>query len=108
MGEFTMLLRATVSIIGLIAILTLMTYAGCAAIAEPISEYGQAQQVTEQARIEWGAKVEIAKVEADADKKTSFNYVIFYVIRLASWVLGLLVLALVGITASQKFLAVAR
>jgi len=108
MGEFTMLLRATVSIIGLIAILTLMTYAGCAAIAEPISEYGQAQQETEQVRIEWDAKVEIAKVEADADKKTSFNYVIFYVIRLASWVLGLLVLALVGITASQKFLAVAR
>lgn len=103
-----MLLRALVSVIGMIMIACMLTYAGCAAIATPISEYGQAQQETEQTRIEWDAKVEIEEIRADADKKTSFNYVIFYVIRLAAWVLGLLVLALVGITASQKFLAVAR
>lgn len=107
-GVDMMLLRALVSLAGMVMIATLLTYAGCAAIAEPISEYGQARQETEQARIEWGAKVEIAEIEADADKKTSFNYVIFYVIRLAAWVLGLLVLSLAGITASQKFLAVAR
>jgi len=103
MGEITMLLRAFISTIGLIAILTLLTYAGCAAIAEPISEYGQAVQTTEQTRIEWGAKVEIAKIEADASKKTSFNYVVFWLIRFFTWVLGLLTVGFAGLLGWQKF-----
>lgn len=103
-----MLLRAAVSIIGMIMIACMLTYAGCAAIAGPISEYGQAQQETEQTRIEWDAKVEIEEIRADADKKTSFNFVLFWLVRLAAWAIGLLVLVLVGITASQKYLEATR
>ena len=97
-----MLLRAFVSIVGMVAIVTLLTYAGCAAIAAPISEYGQAVETTEQTRIEWGAKVEIAEIQADANKKTSFNYVVFWLIRFFTWVMAVLLVALAGLMGWQK------
>jgi hypothetical protein len=53
-----------------------------------------AEQETEQTRIEWAARTEIARIEADADKKTSFAFVVFYLVRYGVWVaFGLMVLA---------------
>lgn len=53
-----------------------------------------AEQETEQTRIEWAARTEIARIEADATKKTSFAFVLFYLVRYGVWVAsGLMVLA---------------
>ena len=53
-----------------------------------------AEQETEQTRIEWTARTEIARIEADATKKTSFAFVLFYLVRYGVWVAsGLMVLA---------------
>lgn len=45
-----------------------------------------AEQETEQTRIEWGARTEIARIQADADKKTSWAFVAFYIVRYGLWV----------------------
>lgn len=103
-----MLLRALVSVIGMIMIACMLTYAGCAAIATPISEYGQAQQVTEQTRIEWDAKVEIEEIRADAGKKTDFSFVVFWVVRFLAWALGVVVLGMAALLGIQKYLEATR
>lgn len=59
-----------------------------------------AVQRTAQTRIEWNARVQIAEIEADTDKKTDGTFILFYVARWALWMLsGLAALlwALVGV-----------
>jgi hypothetical protein len=66
---------------------------GGAAVSRSIADWRHAgaivqvaEQETEQARIEWAARTEIARIEADADKKTSFAFVAFYLVRYGVWV----------------------
>lgn len=108
MSELVMLGRALLTITAFALMVGIATFAGCYGVMKPVAEYGIARQETEQTRIEWDGRVRIAEIQADATKKTSFNFVLFWVVRFAAWVLGLLVLGLLGITASQKYLAVAR
>jgi hypothetical protein len=42
--------------------------------------------LTARTRIEWDARVAIAKIQADATKKTSVAFVLFWVTRLLTWV----------------------
>ena len=135
-----MLLRACVSIIGLAMMLALLVFAGCTAIMQPLSEWGQsrsavavaheqtlqteiewdayvqteeiqsrsavvvAHEQTLQTEIEWDAKVQIESGRADASKKTSFEYVMFYAIRFGIWLIVLLLLVLVARLAWNKYI----
>jgi hypothetical protein len=74
---------------------------GGAAVSRSIADWRHAgaivqvaEQETEQTQIEWAARTEIARIEADADKKTSWAFVAFYLVRYGAWVAsGLMVLA---------------
>lgn len=106
-----MLLRACVSIIGLAMMLALLVFAGCTAIMQPLSEEIQsrsavavAHEQTLQTEMEWDAKVQIESGRADASKKTSFEYVMFYAIRFGIWLIVLLLLVLVARLAWNKYI----
>jgi hypothetical protein len=43
------------------------------------------RQLTTRTGIEWDGRVEIARIQADVDKKTSFAFVLFWVTRLLAW-----------------------
>jgi hypothetical protein len=43
------------------------------------------RQLTTRTGIEWDGRVEIARIQADVDKKTSFAFVLFWVTRLLTW-----------------------
>ena len=67
-----MLLRACVSIIGLAMMLALLVFAGCTAIMQPLSEWGQsrsavavAHEQTLQTEIEWDAYVQTEEIRAE-------------------------------------------
>jgi phosphosulfolactate phosphohydrolase-like enzyme len=66
---------------------------GGAAVSRSIADWRHAgaivqvaEQETEQTQIEWAARTEIARIEADATKKTSFAFVAFYLVRYGVWV----------------------
>jgi hypothetical protein len=42
--------------------------------------------LTTRTRIEWDGRVAIAEIQADAAKKTSFAFILFWVTRLLTWV----------------------
>lgn len=43
------------------------------------------RQLTTRTGIEWDGRIEIARIQADTTKKTSFAFVLFWVVRLLSW-----------------------
>ena len=63
-----------------------------------------AHEQTLQTEIEWDAKVQIESGRADASKKTSFEYVMFYAIRFGIWLIVLLLLVLVARLAWNKYI----
>lgn len=102
MSEIVMLGRALITIAGFALIVGLSTFAGCYSVMKPVAEYGIARQHTEQTRIEWTERTEqtriewdgrvaIAEIEADATKKTSFEFSLFWLIRFFTWVLAILI-----------------
>jgi hypothetical protein len=89
-----------VALMGL-AFVAVLLLTGGAVISRSVADWRHAgamvqvaEQETEQTRIEWTARTEIARIEADATKKTSFAFVAFYLVRYGVWVAsGLMVLA---------------
>ena len=89
-----------VALMGL-AFVAVLLLTGGAVISRSVADWRHAgamvqvaEQETEQTRIEWTARTEIARIEADATKKTSFAFVLFYLVRYGVWVAsGLMVLA---------------
>lgn len=82
-------------VVALMAVVVFGTliFMGDAAISRSLADWRHAgamvevaEQETEQTRIEWTARTEIARIEADADKKTSFAFVLFYLVRYGVWV----------------------
>ncbi len=63
-----------------------------------------AEQRTEQTRIEWAGRVEVAKVEADADKKTSWAYVGFWLLRATTWLTTIAAVIVAGLVAYIKLI----
>lgn len=62
--------------------------------ASVLNTWTRESNQTTRTRIEWDARVdikeldvEIAKVNADATKKTSFAFVAFWIVRLAGWLM---------------------
>jgi hypothetical protein len=68
----------------IIAILMAAVVGGCAVVSNAVSDWGQT-------RIEWSARVRIAEIQADVDKKTDFTFLLFWVTRAAVWLGGVLV-----------------
>lgn len=90
-----MLGRAMVTIAGFALIVGISTFAGCYSVMKPLADYGIARQATEQTRIEWDARVEIAQIQADVAKKTSVAFSLFWLMRLTTWTLAGLLVGLV-------------
>lgn len=81
-----------VALMGL-AFVAVLLLTGGAVISRSVADWRHAgamvqvaEQETEQTRIEWTARTEIARIEADATKKTSFAFVAFYLVRYGVWV----------------------
>lgn len=43
------------------------------------------RQMTQRTGIEWDGRIEIARIQADVTKKTSFAFILFWLVRLLSW-----------------------
>lgn len=77
-------------------IVIVLAFAGMTSIARSLADWRVsangatvALQETAQTRIEWDARTEIARIDADATKKTSFAFVGFYLARAITWAAGL-------------------
>lgn len=101
--------------LALILFIAIVTMAGIGLVATSMAGYGQAREQTKQVaireteatnrtRIEWDARVEIAEVQADATRKTSWAFVGFYLLRALLWIAGALWL-LVGVKAVQRWIS---
>lgn len=76
-----------------VLLLACLSFLGAAAVIDSLADWRHAgaivqvaEQETEQTRIEWNARTEIATIQADATKKTSFAFVAFYLVRYGVWV----------------------
>lgn len=94
------MLKGCASIIILLALAALLITAGVTRISENLADWKQADsyvktvevqetQATERTRIIVDGNIEIAKIQADVDKKTDFTYLLFWVVRAAAWGLGI-------------------
>lgn len=112
-----LIFRGCVTALAILLILGVLTFAGCTAIIRPFTDWREsanaakvaeqqaiaakavAKEQTTQTAIEWDGRVDIAKIqtngevqiariEADRDKKTSWQFSIFYLIRGLAWIVG--------------------
>lgn len=60
------------------------------------------EQTTERARVEWGARTDIAEIEADATKKTSWAFAGFWLLRAATWIATIAAILVGGLVAHTK------
>lgn len=67
----------------------IVTSCGIAMIASRLADYGEAREQTKQVQIVADAAVEIEAIRADAEKKTSLAFTLFYLARAATWAAGL-------------------
>jgi hypothetical protein len=81
-----------VALLAVVVVGTLV-FMGGAGVSRSIADWRHAgaivqvaEQETEQTRIEWAARTEIARIEADATKKTSWAFAAFYLVRYGVWV----------------------
>lgn len=89
-------LHGCIASILFVLLITLAVAGGCsfvsynvANIADSIGETRQASihevQATKRTDIEWDARVEMERIKADATKKTSLKFSVFFVVRFALW-----------------------
>jgi hypothetical protein len=55
-------------------------------VADVLATGIEQRQMTTRTGIEWNGRVAIAKIQADATKKTSFAFILFWLTRLLTWV----------------------
>ena len=89
-------LHGCIASILFVTLITLAVVGGCsfvsynvANIADSIGETRQNTvsevQTTKRTDIEWSARVEMERIKADATKKTSMKFSVFFVVRFALW-----------------------
>lgn len=95
-----------ISVLFALAIVGLLFFAGCASVTRSLSEWRQSAnlvrvvqiqetQATKRTAIIVDGNVEIARIQADTTKKTDVTFVLFYVVRAATWATGVLWLLIV-------------
>lgn len=95
-----------ISVLFALAIVGLLFFAGCASVTRSLSEWRQSAnlvrvvqiqetQATKRTAIIVDGAVEIARIEADTTKKTDGAFILFYVVRAATWAVGVLWLLIV-------------
>lgn len=89
-------LHGCIASILFVSLITLAVVGGCsyissnvAAISASVGETAQVKvtqrETTERTGIEWGARVEMERIKADATKKTDFTFILFYLARFCVW-----------------------
>lgn len=63
--------------------------------ASVVNTWTQESNATSRTRIEWNGRVRIEEIKADAQKKTDFTFLLFYVSRFLIWA-GVIVAAIGG------------
>lgn len=81
---FILLLFASVLVGGGVLISRAVADLGNSA-ADVLTTGIEQRQLTTRTGIEWDGRIEIARIQADVDKKTSFAFILFWVVRLLSW-----------------------
>lgn len=73
----------------IVIFVAIVTSCGIASIATRLADYGEAREQTRQVQIVADAAVEIEAIRADATKKTSLAFALFYLARAITWAAGL-------------------
>jgi hypothetical protein len=63
--------------------------------ASVVNTWTQESNATTRTRVEWNGRVRIEEIRADAQKKTDFTFLLFYVSRFLIWA-GVIVAAIGG------------
>ena len=74
----------------------------CEAIATASATKVVAYEQTKQAQINADAMVAIARIDADATKKTSLKFSVFYLLRYLAWLSGIAVALWVAVWVKEK------
>lgn len=103
-----MIVKGCTTFILALGIVGVLFFAGCTSVMRSFADWRmsangvtvavqQTEQVrlqedgaTERSRIEWNARMAIAETQADATKKTSGMFVMFYLVRGLMWGAGIL------------------
>lgn len=64
--------------------------------ASVVNTWTQESGLTSRTRIEWNGRVRIEEIRADAQKKTDFTFLLFYLSRFLIWA-GVIVAAIGGV-----------